>query len=249
MPLLAILLSVLPGLAEVLSFPSEESFGWFAYAPAPLSDVPWLPFVLCGLALWAPRFLGPVGAAATCAMLAVETLVSSAAAWFTIACHLGTLVVLALVWRRGFDRERPALFTSLAWVVAILAMGWEPLGLLLYRISWALESEADGFLQPGMVYETVEFDPGFLWAVVVAVAVSAAHLTGRRLVALMAVPLLAIMAASCWPSGQAVPYVVAGVALLLAHGRPAVPREAPPPMVALALVGAVVTLVMVYFAP
>ncbi|MEU4699111.1 hypothetical protein [Nonomuraea dietziae] len=248
MPLLALVLSVLPGLAEVLSFPSEESFGWFAYASAPLSDVPWLPFVLCGLALWAPRFLGPVGAAATCAMLAVETLVSSAA-WFTIACHLGTLVVLALVWRRGFARERPALFTSLAWVVAILAVAWEPLGLLYYRISWALESEADGFLQPGMVDETVEFDPGFLWAVIVAVAVSAAHLTGRRLVGILVAPFLAIAATMCWPSMQAVPYAVAGVALLLAHWRPAIPREAPPPMVALALVGAVVTFVMVYFAP
>ncbi|MBB3729827.1 hypothetical protein [Nonomuraea dietziae] len=253
MPLLALVLSALPGLAEVLSFPSQESFGWFAYAPRPalasLAATPWLPFVLCGLTLWAPRVLGPVGVAATCATLAVGTLVTGEGTWFSITCHVAVLAILALVWRRGYRGERPALFTGLAWAVAVIATAWDPLERLVHTLSWEWEREAGRSLEVVYRDPAFVFDPGLLWAMLVAVFVTAAHLTGRRLVALMAVPLPAIMAASCWPSWQAVPYGVAGVALLLAYWRPAIPREAPPPMVALALVGAVATLVMVYFAP
>ncbi|GAA2374047.1 hypothetical protein GCM10010404_31930 [Nonomuraea africana] len=222
MPLIAILLSALPSLVD--AFPPAASFGWFAYAPAPLPDVPWLPFVLCGLALWAPRLLGPVGVAATCVALAVETLVTGDGTWFAIACHVTALVVLALVWRRGFRGERPALFTGLAWAVAVAATAWEQLERLVHALSWAWERDAGRFLGAGYRDPAFVFDPGFLWAVLVAVAVTAAHLTGRRLVALLAVPLLAVLAAARWPSAQAVPYVVAGVALLLAHWRPAIPR-------------------------
>ncbi|GAA3311802.1 hypothetical protein [Nonomuraea dietziae] len=158
------------------------------------------------------------------------TLVTGEGTWFSITCHVavpgdpGAGVAGVLPW------ERPALFTRARLAVAVIATAWDPLERLVHTLSWEWDARRAALLEVVYRDPAFVFDPGLLWATARRRVRDRGPLTGRRLVALMAVPCRRSWRASCWPSWQAVPYGVAGVALLLAYWRPAIPREAPPPM-------------------